>query len=81
LDCSSHDSSLRCEPVATRAAEFEIGIHRRDSQTYAVEIRLLPPGADEEVRPESGSMQLDLEAMSDEEAERLLADEPKPSGA
>ena len=50
----------------TRAADLEIGIHRRDSQTYAVEIRLLPPGADEEVRPDSGSMELDLDALRGE---------------
>lgn len=46
-----------------RTADFEIGIHRRDGQTYTVEIRLLPPGADEEVRPESGLLQLDLDAL------------------
>jgi hypothetical protein len=46
-----------------RAADLEIGIHRRDGQTYAVEMRLLPPGADEEVRPDSGAMQLDLDAL------------------
>ena len=53
----------------TRAADLEIGIHRRDGQTYAVEIRLLPPGADEEVRPDSGSMQLDLDALRGESAD------------
>jgi hypothetical protein len=46
-----------------RAADLEIGIHHRDGQTYAVEMRLLPPGADEEVRPDSGAMQLDLDAL------------------
>lgn len=60
----------------TRAADLEIGIHRRDGQTYAVEIRLLPPGADEEVRPDSGSMELDLDALrgesSDEKYGELL---------
>lgn len=53
----------------TRAADLEIGIHRRDGQTYAVEIRLLPPGADEEVRPDSGSMELDLDALRGETAD------------
>ena len=47
----------------THAADLEIGLHRRDGQTYAVEMRLLPPGADEEVRPDSGSMELDLDAL------------------
>jgi hypothetical protein len=46
-----------------RAADLEVGIHRRDGQTYAVEMRLLPPGADEEVRPDSGSIELDLDAL------------------
>ena len=46
-----------------RAADLEVGIHRRDGETYAVEMRLLPPGADEEVRPDSGAMQLDLDAL------------------
>jgi hypothetical protein len=46
-----------------RAADLEIGIHRRDGQTYAIEMRLLPPGADVEVRADSGSMQLDLAAL------------------
>jgi hypothetical protein len=46
-----------------RAADLEIGLHRRDGQTYVVEMRLLPPGADEEVRPDSGSMLIDLAAL------------------
>jgi hypothetical protein len=46
-----------------RAADLEFGIHRRDGETYAVEMRLQPPGADEEVRPDSGAMQLDLDAL------------------
>jgi WD40 repeat protein len=46
-----------------RIADLEIGIHRRDGQTYAVEMRLLSPKADEEVRPESGVMQLDFDAL------------------
>lgn len=49
-----------------RAADLEISIHRRDSQNYTVEIRLLPPGADEEVRPDSGSMELDLDVLRGE---------------
>lgn len=57
-----------------RAADLEIGIHRRDGQTYAVEIRLLPPGADEEVRPESGSMQLDLDALRGESTDEKYGD-------
>ncbi len=55
-------------------ADLEIGIHRRDGQTYAVEIRLLPPGADEEVRPESGSMQLDLDALRGESTDEGYGD-------
>jgi hypothetical protein len=46
-----------------RAADLEIAVHRRDGQTYTVEMRLLPPGADEEVRPNSGAMELDLDAL------------------
>lgn len=46
-----------------RAADLEIGVHRRDGQNYAIEMRLLPPGADEEVRPNSGAMHLDLDAL------------------
>lgn len=57
-------------------ADLEIGLHRRDGQTYVVEMRLLPPGADEEVRPESGSMQIDIAALraaaDDKEYGRLL---------
>ena len=52
-----------------RIADLEIGIHRRDGQTYAVEMRLLPPGADEEVRPESGVMEIDLDALRAEAAD------------
>jgi CHAT domain-containing protein/SIR2-like protein len=54
-----------------RAADLEIGLHRRDGQSYVVEMRLLPPGADEEVRPDSGSILVDLEALratSDDQA-------------
>jgi hypothetical protein len=46
-----------------RAADLEIGLHRRDGQNYAIEMRLRPPGADEEVRPDSGVMQLDLDEL------------------
>ena len=46
-----------------RAADLEIGLHRRDGASYTVEMRLLPPGADEEVRPGSGSMEVDLDAL------------------
>jgi hypothetical protein len=49
--------------MAKRAADLEIGLHRRDGESYAVEMRLLPPSADEEVRPDSGSAQFDLEAL------------------
>jgi hypothetical protein len=50
----------------TRAADLEIGLHRRDGTTYAVEMRLQPPGADEEVRPDSGAIELDLDALRGE---------------
>jgi hypothetical protein len=58
-DCGSK----RHPDVMKRAADLEVGVHRRDGQTYAVEMRLLPPGADVEVRADSGMMQLDLAAL------------------
>jgi hypothetical protein len=67
-----------------RPADLEIGLHRRNGGTYAVEMRLLPPGADEEVRPDTGAMQIgleDLRATTDDTAygrmlgSALLADD------
>jgi hypothetical protein len=50
-------------------ADLELALHRRDGTTYAVETRLLPPGADEEVRPASGTLELDLDALRSESAD------------
>jgi CHAT domain/SIR2-like domain len=55
--------------VKAGAADLEIGIHRRDGQTYLVETRLQLPGADQEVRPPSGAIALDLDALRSEAAD------------
>jgi hypothetical protein len=47
----------------TKYADLEIGLHRREVDTYAVEFRFSQPDSETDVRPGQGSAQIDLKAL------------------